>query len=598
MSLFDPGFFCPSAHNALISLYRSLFTGPCDCVVDPSIDTVQRLLADHSNPSMNQRVVLHYFGFGCHLPTAEGSLFFFTENRVKYYPLNVGSYIQCCQSPLFLIFDCSNAGVLYKSVLAAKTARKLDLIALFSCGRDQTHPMATDLPLDLFSLCLLQPFQMSLWWHQRKYSHVFARDLSEIEKDRGLQGLFNALVDAIAVDSVSGDDHDLLFRRDSAVTGLCRGFLLAQRILSYFHLTCQSIPAISNCGRHMFWDFWEIAVDMSVSNRCDVNEAIFDILMKSFTNEPFPSAFPVLAYFMGIPQFHLRVVDALLKNIDEVANPADSPIARSQIWKAIVDLKKVSARAFILLAKLIASSEIVPFDQHIPLAFSGTSDGELLRAGMLAIACSFSRPCTSSYHRLSMVCVQAADMCAPISFLLFGLLADRTGHFLSMPACSEKFAQFLHGPQSDVRAAAVFALGCNREEGRVHYLVPKLSDPSWLVRYEAMLALAKMVSGGVVENVNEIIGALGRLEADSMPIIATTAAKVIKQINERQADIDDDTGLSIELPRSLLLPLLIDSVRKPGFVGAYSGNLFREDEATDNSYLNSLCEAPEREAFY
>jgi hypothetical protein len=102
---------------------QTIFTGPCDYVVDPSIDTVQRLLTQHSSASSNQRVILHYFGYGCHAPTSDGSLFFFTENRSRYFALPVASYIQFCQSPLFLIFDCSSSGSLYKAVLAANIQR-------------------------------------------------------------------------------------------------------------------------------------------------------------------------------------------------------------------------------------------------------------------------------------------------------------------------------------------------------------------------------------------------------------------------------------------------------------------------------------------
>jgi hypothetical protein len=181
---------------------------------------------------------------------------------------------------------------------------------------------------------------MSLWWYQQQ------------------------LVDAIAVDSVAPGDHGALLRRDPAVSGLYRGFLLEHKIFGSFHMSCLSIPTITNCDRHILWAFWAIAIDMALSHRCDVNEGVFDMLMKTFSSAPFPAAFPVFAYFMAIPEFHERVVDALLRNIDELPNPDNSPMANSQLWKAIVELRKGSARALILLAKLIAASEISPFEQH------------------------------------------------------------------------------------------------------------------------------------------------------------------------------------------------------------------------------------------
>jgi hypothetical protein len=582
LSLFDPSFFSPKANAALVSRYRSLFTGPCDCVVDPSIDTVQKLLTQHSNPSLNQRVVLHYFGFGCHAPTADGNLYFFTENRDRYFYLPVANYMRFCQAPLFLIFDCNNAGALYQAVAAARTSMRLDVIALFSCGRDQVHPIGADLPIDLFSQCLLNPFEMALWWHRRRYQVP----VDAVENDRGMRGLFQALVDAIAVDSVH--EHDLLFRNDPSVAALCRGFLVAHKILSSFRLTCLSIPEIgSKCDRHLFWDFWETAVDVAASQRCDVNEAIFDMLMKSFKSAPFQSAFPLFGYFMAIPEFHARVVTALLRHVDGLADPVNSPIARSQIWKSIVELKKVSADVLILLAKLIGASDIAPFDHHVPLAFSGTSDETLLRAAMLALICSFSRPCANSHHRLSMVCIQASDHCAPLNFVLFGLLADRAGNFLSLPECCERFADSLDSPKSDVRAAAAFALGCNRAEGRVDYLLPKLADSSWLVRYESILAIGKMLNRGLVEDVPEVVRELQMVEQDNVARVRDAATMVVEQLRSGARN-DSEGAFNLELPRSLLLPLLVESVRRPNFLDAYPKNMFREDETILRSNTNGL----------
>jgi hypothetical protein len=577
VSLFDPAYFCPKAENSLISLYRNLFTGPCDCVVDPSIDTVQRLLAEHCGTSIQMRVVLHYFGYGCHSPTSDGNIYFFTENRGRYFAWPITTYLQSCHSPLLLIFDCSNSGALYKHVLTIKNTKKLDLIAFFSCAGDQIHPMSTDLPLDLFSRCLLQPFQMALWWHRRKYAHLLEQDFTHLESDRSLQGLFLGLIDAIAIDSVSDDSHDILFRKDPTVAAISRGFLLAQRIFSTFHLTGLSVPQIEPPDRHSLWEFWEIAVDLALSNRVNVNNAIFEMLMKSFRSSPFSGAFPVFAYFMGIPEFHGRVVHELLEIVEDAA--LAKSVYNSQIWKAIIDAKRVSANAMLLLAKLIVGSEITPFETHMPVALSGTADAELLRAGMLALTCSLSKPSMNSYHRLSMVCVQAPDSCAPLSFLLFGLLEERVRKFMALPISLERFMAGLNAEHADVRAAAAFALGCVGSAEGLDALLNATRDRSWLVRYEGMIGLAKLINAGVVIDIGPVIAVGQSLEADDVQVVQNAASRIVKQLVMRREDVGETELIwALEIPGSLLFPLLLDAVKRPGFLAAYHTDVFRHEE--------------------
>jgi hypothetical protein len=284
---------------------------------------------------------------------------------------------------------------------------------------------------------------------------------------------------------------------------------------------------------------------------------------------------------MGIPEFHDRVVSALLKNIDDLPNPTGSPIATSDLWRSIVGLKKVSSYGLVLLAKLIVSSSIRPFEDHTPLVFSGSTDASLLRAGMLALLCSFNTSGASSFHRLPLACIQASDECAPMNCLLFGLLVDRAGKFLVLPPSSTKFAALLQSPIPDVRAAAAYALGFAKSGAEVPLLFSLFSDHKWHVRYEALISASRLLNLGYYERIDNVITVVKDLENDEVQVIRDAAKSISAQLNAMGVNArwdNQDMTLGLELPDSLLLKLLIASVRRAGFRDVYMTNPFRADD--------------------
>ena len=577
---FDPAFFSPDAENMLTDLYHKLFTGTCDCIIDPSIDQVMSALASHSNISQNQRVILHYFGYGCKQPGNDGSLFFFNESRSKYYSMQVTNFIGNCYAPLMLIFDCNNAGGLYKSVSAMKESKHLDLFALFSCSEGESLPMATDLPQDIFSMCLLQPYKMSIWWHKRQFESVVDLDMSHIEEDLCMRALFYAILNAIAVDTVSHDEYEALFHRDPAVGSLCRGFLLAQKILWEFGIKCVAIPSIDGAESNALWDFWDTAIDMAISNPSNVAESVFSMVMQTFANVPYPSAYPMFSYFMSVPEFHTRVASALLNLIDDMENPVNCALTKSDIWKTIVnlDMKSISVEALLLLAKLTAVSDISPFEQSHPLLFSLSTPTDLLRAGMLALCCSFLKPCHSSFHRLSMDCIRAPDECAPLHCLLFGLLEEKAGKFMSLPSSSQKFTPLLSSDRLDVRAAACFALGFTKSPAPMRMLIAALSDASWIVRNEALIAATKLVKFASIDDSRLFRQTITHLREDPVQLVRENAAQVDAQLQSLpDTSLSHETDAFIRAPESQLLNLLLASVRHRHFVKFYTTNIFRDD---------------------
>lgn len=577
VSTFNPAFFSPDAEDTLTQLYGRLFTGKCDCLIDPSVEQVMSSLSRQSHVTQNQRVILHYFGYGCCPPGNDGSLYFFNDSRTKYYSMQVSNFIGNCYAPQMLIFDCNNAGALYKSVLAAKEAKRLDLMALFSCSAGEDLPAAADLPMDLFSMCLLHPYKMARWWHERQFGKIVQLDMSCID-DTKMESLFSAILNAIAVETLERDDYEALFNRDPVVSSLCRGFLLAQKIMSHFGVTCIAIPSITGAESSTLWDFWDTTMDLAMSYPQSVIESVFEMTTMTFTKAPSPSAYPLFCYFLTVNELHVRAASILLNLLDQMDDPKSSTICKSDIWKTILNLdaKRTSVEALLLLAKLIAVCDISPFEQNHPMLFSPSTPPEIMRAGMLALCCSFAKPCSNSFHRLAIECIRAPDECAPFHCLLFGLLEEKAGKFTALPSSSQKFAPLLSSERSGVRASACFAIGFTKAASVIRILMAMFSDKSWVVRNEALIATVRLINSGCCEDITDFCEQILKLVEDPNQFVRNNAREIQSQISRITSQHERSDG-GFFVPESQLLKLLVASVRERDFAKVYELDAFRTE---------------------
>ena len=166
---FDPSFFAPSSTKALNQEYINSLGVSVEIFVDPSITDVSSILKMKCIPSNPpQRMVLHYYGHGCLPPTQDGNLFFFSDNKNSYQIIHISNFIKQCSCPLCLIFDCPQAGNLYQHLL-----NQNDFFAFFSCNSNEELPISIDAPMDLFSSCLLSPYQTAIWFHARQHLSFF-----------------------------------------------------------------------------------------------------------------------------------------------------------------------------------------------------------------------------------------------------------------------------------------------------------------------------------------------------------------------------------------------------------------------------------------
>jgi hypothetical protein len=163
--------------------------------------------------------------------------------------------------------------------------------------------------------------------------------------------------------------------------------------------------------------------------------------------------------------------------------------------------------------------------------------------------------------------------------LLFGLLVDRAGKFLALPPSSSRFAELLSSAQPDVRAGAVYALGFAKSGAEVPLLFQRFRDPSWHVRYEAMIACARLLNLGFYEKIGTTLTAIKELETDDVDRVQTAAKAIVSQLQDLNAtEMKDNHDLGLQIPDSLLMPMLLSSVRNSSFRTFYMSNPFRAED--------------------
>ena len=589
---FDPAFFSPESKDYLSEMYSKLFVGRYDCVVDPSVDTVKKILNSHSNQSSNQRVILHYFGYGVHPPTPQGVLFFFTDDRTRYMHMKIENYISECKAPLMLIFDCNYSGSLVKPIEDFKNSQKFnllasmnkdDLIVFCSCSPDEPLPNSLDLPEDLFSLCLLNPFKTSLWWYKKRHTEVYKNvSLKEAKNNSFLKGFFEAILTAIAFDEIDKSLYEKLFTRDEVVSTISKGFLLSQHIMKSYYIKPVSIPSLPNTSNHELWSFYETCLDMVKANCEGINALILDLFISSYKNCPKKGAIPLFAFFLKQPESHLKVSSILLESLDilhfdrswKYDGHIGDLLDYKEIGYSILQCKKPSYISLLLLSKIIVLSKHNPFDQQSSLLFSTSNDTEVMKAGMLSICVSFSKESHNSFHRFSQICAANALSCAPYSCILFGLLSQRAGPLLNIPGSTSYFVPLLDDPRPEVQASAAFALGHINSSNSIPKMTECLSSNNWIVRYEALVAIARIFDYGFVNDINCITQAVSIVKNDKNNTVQEAAATISQQLDRNLIKTGASGSYNIIIPESKLLDLLCQSVQTPNFVKRYNTYVF------------------------
>ena len=552
---FDPTVFAPASQNAIQDLYITQLKCPAEMVVDPPVKDAVEMIRRVGQSGPPDRVIIHYYGQGCNPPNSDGSIFFFSDDRLRYKPIKIDVLRKNYVGPICAIIDSPNAGVL------APYFNQPETIAFFACSENEQLPISTDAPWDLFSSCLLAPFTTALWWHSRRHSCVF--DIPEHfaeSNDSFIKQFFFALLEAIAFDTQPKEILDV-FARDPAMLSLARGYVLAQRIMQSFNLHPISHPQLKPTSSHDLWFFWDTAIDCALSMpEKEGSRMIFKLFISSFSSFPNLGLLPLFSFFITRPEFCDDTIKALIKYID--AHPEFSEaVSRSSIAKTIVELRSPSESALLLLSKILANGQgQSPFSQTWPFWFTADSKPDSIKAGFLAVALAIQANCSSNFTKIAPLCIQKAKDCAPYSAILLGQLLKNAQRLFNLPSFSNDFIPLLTAEKDEDRAAGAYILGLTKDKTLIEKLIPIISDKSALVRTQAVLAVATINQTVRDPKAQSAIDG-ARKDQDA------NVAEIAKLIMEGKLDQAQKKGD--------LLQIIIKAAKGNNFIDVYKQGLFK-----------------------
>lgn len=268
--------------------------------LDPIVEETKRFCTSLRRTAKDERVLFYYNGFGVPKPTPGGEIWVFNKAYTQYIPVTLYDLQAWLGNPCIFVWDASSAGnvVVNFQRLAERKAEEeakangatkppkedpeepsfplRESIHLAACAPDEVLPMNPDLPADLFTCCLTSPIEISLRWFVLQNPLPTALNVDMVMNIPGrlqdrrtplgeLNWIFTAITDTIAWTVLPRTIFRRLFRDDLMVAALLRNYLLAERIMRFYHCTPMSRPKLPLTHNHPLWDSWDLAVDQCLS---------------------------------------------------------------------------------------------------------------------------------------------------------------------------------------------------------------------------------------------------------------------------------------------------------------------------------------------
>lgn len=285
--------------------------------LDPIVEETKRFCTSLRRTAKDERVLFYYNGFGVPKPTPGGEIWVFNKAYTQYIPVTLYDLQNWLGSPCICVWDASAAGnvvVNFKRLAERKAEEEAkqkeggkdkdgkdkqkegassskpkssspseepsfplrESIHLAACAPDEVLPMNPDLPADLFTCCLTSPIEISLRWFVLQNPLPSSLNVDMVMSIPGrlqdrrtplgeLNWIFTAITDTIAWTVLPRIIFRRLFRDDLMVAALLRNFLLAERIMRFYHCTPMSHPKLPPTHNHPLWDSWDLAVDQCLA---------------------------------------------------------------------------------------------------------------------------------------------------------------------------------------------------------------------------------------------------------------------------------------------------------------------------------------------
>lgn len=177
-------------------------------------------------------------------------------------------------------------------------------------------PTNPALPADFFTACLTAPLKTMLYVTNHvastrvltsaSYSHRYVSpascdvpgDLSDKATPLGfLDWLLTSVCDAMAYEVVPLLRFQLLFREDITLAGLCRNFLVAQRLMCRYHVLPVSYPPLPDLSHHPLWLAFDTALEQVVLQLPPPAASVAAIALNGTLPPSMPSPVAALALF-------------------------------------------------------------------------------------------------------------------------------------------------------------------------------------------------------------------------------------------------------------------------------------------------------------
>lgn len=263
-------------------------------LLDPTNTELEKYCKSQRRIAKTDRVLFHYNGHGVPKATKNGEIWSFNRTFTQYIPVPMDKLMEWLGAPTIYVWDCAAAGNLVETfkILAERrdaesantenqtTPPPIPFRSSFhfaACQANEVLPANPELPADLFTSCLTSPIETALHVFALQnpflcpFSPEDARKLPGKHSDRMtpkgyLSWVFKSVTDAIAWSVLPVPAFRKLFRTDTVIACLFRGFLLADRLMRLYNCHPISAPELPVTHDHPMWNTWDLAIDQCLSH--------------------------------------------------------------------------------------------------------------------------------------------------------------------------------------------------------------------------------------------------------------------------------------------------------------------------------------------